>query len=102
MLAGDFNVRIEEKDFDDFLFQHELKSVNDKPTCYKNPDKLSCTDFILTNSPLTFSKSDCLFTGLSDCHKLMLLVFKTTFSKLKPKEIIYRNFNKFNEEDFNQ
>ena len=32
----------------------------------------------------------------------MLPVFKTTFSKSKPKEIIYRNFIKFNEEDFNQ
>ena len=29
----------------------------------------------------------------------MLSVFKTTFSKSKPKEIIYRNFKKFNEED---
>ena len=90
MLVGDFNAQIGEKCFDDFLFQHELRSVNDRPTCYKNPDKPSCIDFILTNSPLSFRKSDCLFTGLSDCNKLVLSVFKTTFSKLKPKEIIYR------------
>ena len=32
----------------------------------------------------------------------MLPVFKTIFSKSKPKEIIYRNFKKFNEKDFNQ
>ena len=32
----------------------------------------------------------------------MLPVFKTTFSKSKPKEIIDRNFKKFNEEDFKQ
>ena len=32
----------------------------------------------------------------------MLSSFKTTFSKSKPKEIIYRNFKKFNEKDFNQ
>ena len=32
----------------------------------------------------------------------MLPVYKTTFSKSKPKKIIYRNFKKFNEEDFNQ
>ena len=102
MLVGDFNAQIGEKCFDDFLFQHELRSVNDRPTCYKNPDKPSCIDFILTNSPLSFHKSNCLFTGLSDCHKLVLPVFKTTFSKSKPKEIIYRNFKKFNEKDFNQ
>ena len=32
----------------------------------------------------------------------MLSVFKKPFSKSKPKEIIYRNFKKFNEEDFSQ
>ena len=102
MLVGDFNAQIGEKCFDDFLFQHELRRVNDRPTCYKNSYKPSCIDFILTNSPLSFHKSNCLFTGLSDCHKLVLSVFKTTFSKSKPKEIIYRNFKKFNEKDFNQ
>ena len=94
MLIGDFNAQIGEKCFDNFLFQHELRSINDRPTCYKNPDKPSCIDFILTNSPLSFHKSNCLFTGLSDCHKLVLSVFKTTFSKSKPKEIINRNFKK--------
>ena len=29
MLVGDFNAQIGEKCFDDFLFQHELRSVND-------------------------------------------------------------------------
>ena len=41
-------------------------------TCYKNPDKPRCIDFTLTNSPLSFYKSNCLFTGLSGCHKLEL------------------------------
>ena len=71
-------------------------------TCYKNPDKPTCIDFILANSPISFHKSDCLFTGLSDYLKLVLPIFKKTFSKSKPKETIYRNFKKFNEEDFNQ
>ena len=57
MLAGDFDAQIEEKCFDDFLFQHQLRSVNDKPTCYKSPDKPSCIDYILTNSPLSFIKA---------------------------------------------
>ena len=66
MLVGDFNAQIGEKCFDDFLFQHERRSLNDKPTCYKNLDKPSCIDFIVTNNPLSFHKSDCLFIGLSD------------------------------------
>ena len=66
------------------------------------PDKPSCINFILTNNSLSFHKSDCLFTVLSDCHKLVLSVLKTTFSKSKSKKINYRNFKKFIEEDFNQ
>ena len=54
MLVGDFNAQIGKKCFDDFLFQHELRSVNDKPFWYKNPDKPSCIDFILPNRPLSF------------------------------------------------
>ena len=32
MLVGDFNAQIGEKCFEDFLFQHKLRSVNDRPT----------------------------------------------------------------------
>ena len=66
------------------------------------PDKPSCINFILTNNSLSFHKSDCLFTVLSDCHKLVQSVLKTAFSKSKSKKINYRNFKKFIEEDFNQ
>ena len=38
--------------------------------------------------------------GLSDCHKMILTVFKTTFPKTKPKEIIYRNYKTFNQSIF--
>ena len=38
--------------------------------------------------------------GLSDCHKMILTVFKTTFPKKKPKEIIYRNYKTFNQSIF--
>ena len=56
----------------------------------------------MTHNPKSFFKTSTLFTGLSDFHKLVLSVFKTTFCKSKPKEIIYRNFKNFEEESFNQ
>ena len=62
----------------------------------------SCIDFILTNSQISFLKTENLFTGLSDFHKLVISVFKTTFLKSKPKEIIYRDFKKFSGESFNE
>ena len=39
-------------------------------------------------------------TGLSDFHKMVLTVFKTTFRKNKPREIIYRDYSKFDSESF--
>ena len=57
MLVGDFDAPIEEKCFNDSLFQHELKSVTGKPTCFKNPGKPSCIYFILTKDTLSFTKA---------------------------------------------
>ena len=56
----------------------------------------------MTNNPSSFFKTSTLFTGLSDFHKLVLSVFKTTFCKSEHKEIIYKNFKNFEEESFNQ
>ena len=79
------------------LYQHELKSLNKEATCYKNPNKPSCIDLILTYSPHSFFNTKTYFTGLSDCHKLVLSVFKTTFSKTGPKEMMYRNHKNFDQ-----
>ena len=72
--------------------------MNKEPICYKNSENPSCIDFILT-SCIDFIS---LFTGLSDFYKLVLSVFKTTFSKSKPKDITYRNFKNSEEESFSQ
>ena len=55
----------------------------------------------MTNNSLTFQDTTTTFTGLSDCHKLVLTVLKTTFSKNKPKELFFRDYKKFNFSDFN-
>ena len=79
MITGDFNAQEGEKCLNTFLYQHELKSLNKEATCYKNTNKPSCIDLILTNS--SFINPKTYFTGFSDCHKLDLSVFKATFSK---------------------
>ena len=70
--------------------------------CYKNSNNPSCIDHILANSPKSFFKTETVFTGLSDSHKLVLSVFKLHFSKAKAKEILYRNFRDFKEDNFNR
>ena len=56
---------------------------------------------ILTNSPRSFINKETYFTGLSDCHKLVLSVFKT-FSKTGPKEMMYRDYKNFDQYIFSQ
>ena len=87
---------------DTFLYQHELKSLNKEATSFKNPNKSGCIDLILANNPRSFSNTETYFTGLSDCHKLVLSVFKTTFSKTGPKEMMYRDYKNFDQDIFPQ
>ena len=56
----------------------------------------------MSNRAKKFFKSNTVFTGLLDFHKLVLSVFKRTYAKSKPKEVTYRNFKNFSERNFNQ
>ena len=40
--------------------------------------------------------------GLSDFHKLVITVLKTSFDKNKPCEILSRDYKNFNSESFNE
>ena len=39
-------------------------------------------------------------TGLSDFHKIIVSVMKTTFQKLKPRTVQYRDHTQFSNDDF--
>ena len=97
ILVGGFNSRISENCIDNFMYQHNLQSINKEPLCYKNPNNPSCIDLFLINSPRSFYQTETFFTGLPNFHRLVLSIFKTTFTKSKAKEIIYQDFKKFNE-----
>ena len=83
------------------MSQHNLQSINKEPSYYKNPNNPSCIDLFLANSSRSFYQTETFFTGLSYFHKLVLSIFKTTFTKPKAKEIIYQDFKKFNDQCFN-
>ena len=46
---------------------------------------------------MSFDYSTSVFTGLCDLDIMILTVFKTTFTKLKPSEIKYRDYKAFNQ-----
>ena len=96
----DFNVNVNESSMKEFCNSNGLKSLINKPTCFKNPEKPSCIDLIPTNRRTYFQLSTVLQTGLSDFHLLTATEFKMGFSKSKPRIIIYRDYKKFNSNAF--
>ena len=87
-INGGFNAEEGEKSL------KRRKSLNKEATCYKNPNTPKCIDLIFNTKTY--------FTGLSDCHTLVLSVFKTTISKTGPKEMMYRDYKNFDHDIFSQ
>ena len=73
-----------------------------KPTCYKNPDKPSCIDLVLTNCPGSLQNSSVIETGLSDFHKMSVMVMKTSYQKIEPRVINYRDYKSFSNKGFRE
>ena len=96
LLAGDFNTEETNEVLSDFVFEHNVKNLVQEPTCFKSQDNPSCIDLFLTNSPQSFQNTGTIATGLSDFHRMVVTVMKTTFPKAKPKMIYYRDYKKFN------
>ena len=95
LLAGDFNLEVEEEVLDDFLVEHHAKSLVKEPTCFKSLDNPSCIDLFLTNSVQSFQNTTTVATGLSDFHKMSVTVLKTTFPKASPRVNYYRDHKNF-------
>ena len=100
LVAGDFNVQENESSIQDFMDEFNATNLVKESTCYKNINNPSCIDLFLTNSCHSFQNTTTVSTGLSDFHKMIVTVLKTTFPKAKPKIIPYRDFSKFIENDF--
>ena len=100
LLAGDFNTKDEDEVILDFLHDRNAKNLVKEKTCFKIIENPSCIDLFITDSPLSFQGTTTVETGLSDFHKMIVTVFKTTFPKAPPKIISYRDYKKFTLKDF--
>ena len=56
----------------------------------------------MANNPNSFQNSGVIETGLFDVHKMTLTVMETTFEKLKPNIILYRDYSKFSNDKFRE
>ena len=92
---GNFNVATSDKAMEDFCSLSNLKSLINKPTCYKNQQNPTCIDLILTNRPDYFQHSNVFETRISVFHLLIPTQLKMGFQKKLPKIIAYRDYKKF-------
>ena len=81
LILGDLNSELEETCLNDFCNVNNLKSLNKKPTCFKNPENPSCIDLFLTNRQKSFQNTSTIETGISDFHKLVVTVLKMYYKK---------------------
>ena len=100
ILLGDFNNEPEEKNMSNFPNKYNLKNIVKQKTCFKNPDRPTCIDLILTNSAKSFQDTCTAETGLSDFHKLVVTVLKLYFSKQKPNIQTFRDYKRFQNDLF--
>ena len=80
----------------EFCNLNGLKSLINEPTYFKNSEKPTCIDLILTNRPTYFQLSAAIETGLSGFYLLTVTEFKMGFTKCKPCIITYRDYKMFN------
>ena len=102
LILDDFNVGIEEAYMQSFCESYNLKSLIKQPTCYKNPDKPTFIDLILTNVPRMFQSTCVIETGLSDFHLMTVTVMRKTLKKLSPRIISYWSYKDFSNETFRE
>ena len=74
--------------------------VNDV-TCVKSQNGTSI-DVMLTNRPRSFHNTSLIETGLSDCHKMIVSVFRAFFKRLRANVIECRNYKTFDQNEFLQ
>ena len=82
ILFGDFNVETKEPCMQSFLELYGIRNLIWELTCYKNSEKPSSIDLILTNSSSNFQNPCEIEIFLSDFHIMSITVMKTTFQNL--------------------
>ena len=97
LFLGDFYAGLEDVSIKNFCVAYSLTSIINKSTCYKNPEKPSSFNLILTNCPRFFWSSSVLELSLSDFRKMVTTVMEITLRKMEQsKRDYYSNLNEKN------
>ena len=72
------------------ILENSFVNLFKSNTCFKSKPG-SCIDLILTNEPKSFQNTAVMEIGISDHHALIFSFLKTTFTKMPPNKLQYRN-----------
>ena len=95
--AGYLNAVENEIILSNFIQLYDMRNLVKENTCFKSIENPSYVDLFLTNCSRSFQNTLAISAGISDVHKMIVTVLKTTFKKVEPKEIVYRSFQNFAE-----
>ena len=100
IVLGDFNAEMTNSRMEEFCSLYNFKSLKKHPICFKNQEKPTAMDHILTNHPRCFQHSGVYEAGFIDFHRPTLTLLKAYHSKQNPKIIQYRDYMNFTNEHF--
>ena len=92
ILVCDFNVEESEPCLSQFLYECNAKNIVKESTCFKNALNPSCIDLFTANIPLSFQNTIAVSNELSDFHKMVMTVMKTSFKKHSPIERYHKDY----------
>ena len=106
LIIGDLNINFDklkmgdtDSHMSDLCDTFSLSNLVNGVTCVKLQNGTSI-DVMLTNRPKSFHNTSLIETGLSDCHKMIVSVFRAFFKRLPAKVIEYRNYKIFHQNEF--
>ena len=82
-----------------FIDTFSLTNIVNSKTNFKTLNG-TLLDLMLTNKPKSFCKTCTIETGLSDCHKMIVTYLRVSFKRIPSKNIVYRDYKHFNQNDF--
>ena len=101
LLMVDFNMTLDNLNFNELVEDHQLSAPISESTCFKSINPTYIGNF-LTIKKTCFMTTVTFEMGVSDHHKLIGTMLRSTFAEGKPKifYLCYRNFDneKFDEE----
>ena len=101
VVIGDFKAEPNDKKLSPLIENYNLYNLIKNPTCFKS-SKGRCIDLVLTNRKHSFMHSKTFETGFSDHHHMIFTILKSTFDKVAPKKITYRDYKAWSLEKFKQ